>query len=162
MSTSAATAYVEPIFKTIRVHAAPARAFEVFTAGMSRWWMPNHSINPTKAPIAEVVMEPQVGGRWFERGVDGSECDWGRVLIWEPPTRLVLAWKISAQWSFDPALHTEVEVRFAAQAAGMTQVTLEHRQLERYGDAAADLRKGLDGGWGGLLERYATVFAKDC
>lgn len=159
MNNSAATAYVEPIFKTIRVKAAPARAFEVFSAGMSRWWLRDHSINPTKSPIEEVVMEPHAGGRWYERGVDGSECDWGRVLVWEPPTRLVLAWQISAQWAYDPALHTEIELRFTAQAGSETQVTLEHRQLERYGDAATDLRKGLDGGWGGLLERYAAALA---
>jgi uncharacterized protein YndB with AHSA1/START domain len=158
MNNSATTAYVEPILKTISVQTTPARAFEVFTANMSRWWAPTHSINPTKAAIAEVVVEPRVGGRWYERGIDGSECDWGRVLIWEPPARLVLDWQI-AQWKFDPALHTEVEVRFTALASGVTQVTLEHRQLERMGDIAADMRVRLGGGWGGLLERYAAAVA---
>jgi uncharacterized protein YndB with AHSA1/START domain len=161
MTSSATTAYVEPVRKTIRVQAAPARAFEVFTAGMSRWWMPTHSISPTKTPIAEVVIEPRVGGRWYERGTDGSERDWGRVLLWEPPTRLVLAWQIDAQWKFDPTLLTEVEVRFDAQASGTTEVKLEHRRLERLGDAAAGVRGKLasPGGWSGLLERYATAFA---
>jgi uncharacterized protein YndB with AHSA1/START domain len=161
MNTSATTAYVEPVRKTIRVQATPARAFEVFTAGMGRWWMPTHSISPTKTPIAEVVIEPRVGGRWYERGTDGSECDWGRVLLWEPPTRLVLAWQIDAQWKFDPTLLTEVEVRFDAQASGATEVKLEHRQLERLGDAAASVRARFasQGGWSGLLERYATAFA---
>lgn len=158
--SSTATVYVEPVRKTIRVQATPARAFEVFTAGMSRWWMPTHSISPTKAPIAEVVIEPRVGGRWYERGVDGSECDWGRVLLWEPPGRLVLAWQINAQWKYDPTLLTEVEVRFEA-ASGATEVRLEHRRLERLGDAAAAARARFDspGGWSGLLERYATAFA---
>jgi uncharacterized protein YndB with AHSA1/START domain len=157
MNTLATTAYVEPVRKTIQVQATPARAFEVFAAGMSRWWLPTHTINPTKSPIAEVVIEPRSGGRWFERGVDGSECDWGRVLHWEPPTRLVLAWQIDAQWNFDPALRTEVEVRFDAQAEGTTKVSLEHRHLERFGDAAAEMRAAFTspGGWGGLLERYA-------
>jgi uncharacterized protein YndB with AHSA1/START domain len=160
MNGSTTTAYVEPVRKTIRVQATLARAFEIFTAGMSRWWMPTHSISPTKTPIAAVVIEPRVGGRWYERGTDGSECDWGRVLVWEPPTRLVLAWQIDAQWNFDPALLTEVEVRFDAQASGATEVNLEHRQLERYGDAVAGVRAALasPGGWSGLLERYATAF----
>lgn len=161
MNSLATAAYVEPVRKAIRVQATPARAFEVFTAGMSRWWMPTHSISPTKTPIAEVVIEPRVGGRWYERGTDGSECDWGRVLLWDPPTRLVLAWQIDAQWKFDPTLLTEVEVRFDAQASGTTDVTLEHRQLERLGDAAAGVRAKFasPGGWSGLLERYATAFA---
>jgi uncharacterized protein YndB with AHSA1/START domain len=159
MNNSATTAYVEPVTKTIRVQATPARAFEVFTAGMGRWWMPSHSISPTKIPIAEVVIEPRVGGRWYERGIDGSECDWGRVLLWEPATRLVLAWQIGAQWHFDATLLTEVEVRFTAQASGVTEVKLEHRQLERFGDAAAAVRAALasHGGWSSLLERYATA-----
>jgi uncharacterized protein YndB with AHSA1/START domain len=159
MNGTTTTAYVEPVRKTIRVQATPARAFEVFTAGMSRWWMSSHSISPTKTPIAAVVIEPRVGGRWYERGTDGSECDWGRVLAWEPPTRLVLAWQIDAQWRFDPALLTEVEVRFDAQASGATEVNLEHRRLERYGDAVAGVRAALasPGGWGGLLEQYART-----
>jgi uncharacterized protein YndB with AHSA1/START domain len=161
MNSLAAAAYVEPVRKTIRVQATPARAFEVFTAGMSRWWMPTHSISPTKTPIAEVVIEPRAGGRWYERGTDGSECEWGRVLTWEPPTRLVLAWQIDAQWRFDPMLLTEVEVRFDAQPSGTTEVTLEHRRLERLGDAATGVRARLasPGGWSGLLERYARAFA---
>jgi uncharacterized protein YndB with AHSA1/START domain len=140
------------------VQATPARAFEVFTAGMSRWWILTHSISPTKTPIAEVVVEPRVGGRWYERGIDGSECDWGRVLIWEPPARVVFDWQI-AQWEFHPTLHTEVEVRFDALASGMTKVTLEHRQLERMGEGIAEMRVKLNGGWGGLLEHYAAALA---
>ncbi len=103
------------------------------------------------------MIEPRIGGRWYELGTDGNECDWGRVLVWEPPTRLVLAWQIDAEWHFDPAFLTEVELRFDAQASGATEVTLEHRQLERYGDAATGLRVALasPGGWGGLLEQYA-------
>jgi uncharacterized protein YndB with AHSA1/START domain len=157
MNALAAAAYVEPVRKTIDVQATPARAFEVFAAGMTRWWLPTHTINPTKSPIAQIVMEPRSGGRWYERGADGSECDWGRVLVWEPPTRLVLAWQIDAQWTFNPAVQTEVEVRFDAHAEGMTKVTLEHRHLERLGDAAAEMRAAFasPGGWSTLLERFA-------
>lgn len=99
--------------KTVTVQAPQAVAFEVFTARIASWWpMATHHIG--KADCAAVVMEPRAGGRWFERGVDGSECDWGRVLAWEPPSRVLLAWQLSAAWAFDPAIHTEVEVRFAA------------------------------------------------
>jgi uncharacterized protein YndB with AHSA1/START domain len=152
-----APAYVEPVVKSMRVQATPARAFEVFTAAMGRWWLRDYSINPTRSPIAEVVIEPKAGGRWYERGEDGSECDWGRVLHWEPPKRLVLAWQINHRWQFDAALLTEVEVRFEAQGARATEVRLEHRLLDRYGQAAAEMRGIFDSaqGWSGLLERYA-------
>ena len=160
MNAPTAPLYIEPVRKTIRVQAPAARAFEIFTAGMFRWWPATHSINPTKAPIAEIVMEPRSGGRWYERGADGSECDWGRVLLWEPPLRVVLAWQIDAAWKFDPALLTEVEIRFEAQGAGATEVRLEHRKLEALGETAAGTRAIIDSasGWSGLLERYATAF----
>ena len=157
MNSSVASAYVEPVRKTIRVQATPSRAFEVFTARMGRWWLPSHSINPSKSPIDDVVIEPHAGGRWYERGADGSECDWGRVLLWQPPTRLILAWQLDAQWQFNPDLQTEIEVSFTAQPAGVTQITLEHRGLERLGDAAGEVRAAIDSpnGWSGLLERFA-------
>jgi uncharacterized protein YndB with AHSA1/START domain len=160
MSTSVGTlAYVEPVIRSVRVAASPARAFEVFSAGMGRWWIPTHSILASKSPQAAVTIEPWVGGRWYERGEDGSECDWGHVLAWEPPRRLVLAWQLDAQWEFDPALVTEVEVRFDAKPGGGTTVTLEHRCLERFGAAAQTVRAsvGSDEGWPGLLERYRRL-----
>ncbi len=157
MSTPTLAAFIEPIRKTTLVKATPARAFEAFTARMGRWWNPSFSINPTRAPIKDVVMEPRAGGRWYERGADGTECDWGRVLVWEPPARLVVSWQINAQFKFDPALHTEIEVRFDAKGAGLTEVTLEHRLLERLGERAGETRDRLSGGWGGLLERYAAA-----
>ena len=155
-SATPTTAYIEPILKTIRVKASPARAFEVFTSGVTSWWNPQHSINPTKAAIDKVVLEPRVGGRWYERGVDGSECEWGRVLAWEPPSRVVIVWQVNTQWKFDANLHTEVEVHFDAQPSGETLVTLEHRYLERLGENAAAQREMMNGGWGGLLALYAA------
>jgi uncharacterized protein YndB with AHSA1/START domain len=142
-----------PVRKRIRVNAAPTRAFEIFTAGMRRWWRRDYSIN--RSPIKDIVMEPHAGGRWFERGEDGSECQWGKVLAWEPPGRLLLAWQITGEWQFDPSLITEVEVRFTADGAG-TLVELEHR-LEGYGAAAAQMRELFDGSkaWMGLLESFA-------
>ena len=159
MNAPVGAAYIEPVVKTIRVQATPARAFEVFTGRMSRWWPPDYSINPTKTPLAQVVIEPRAGGRWYERGTDGSECEWGRVLVWDPPARLVLAWQITATWQFDPALLTEVEVRFDAQGPGTTEIKLEHRRFENMGETAAGMRAVIDSsnsGWSGLLARYAN------
>jgi uncharacterized protein YndB with AHSA1/START domain len=147
-----------PIRKQLRVKAPPARAFEIFTAGMSRWWLKTHTINPTKSPMTDIVIEPREGGRWFERGEDGSECQWGKVLAWEPPARLLLAWQITSQWQFDPGLVTEVEIRFTPDGSG-TKVELEHRDLERLGDAAEAMRTAFEGGWGRLLEEFAITAA---
>jgi uncharacterized protein YndB with AHSA1/START domain len=145
-----------PVRKSVRVKAPPDRAFEVFTAGMSRWWPATHTINAS--PMKAAIIEPRAGGRLFERGEDGSECQWGRVLAWEPPHRLVLAWQIDAQWKFDETFVTEVEVRFIAED-GATRVELEHRYLERYAEHAAKTHAALDspGGWGGLLDRFAAA-----
>ena len=149
-----------PVRKTLLVKAGQVRAFEVFTTGMGRWWPASHSIG--KSPQKDAVMEPRTGGRWFERGEDGTECDWGRVLVWEPPSRVVLAWQISAEWKFDPGLQTEVEVRFIAEGPKLTRVEFEHRNLERYGDKAEAVRKSIssDGGWPGLLAAYAAAAAE--
>ena len=145
------TITVAPVRKSVSVKATPERAFEIFTAGMSRWWSRQYSIN--KSPIKDIVVEPKAGGRWFERGEDGSECQWGKVLSWEPPSRLLLAWQITPSFSYDPDLVTEVEVRFIAEASG-TRVELEHR-LDGYDTAAKDMFKVFDGGWQGLLESFA-------
>jgi uncharacterized protein YndB with AHSA1/START domain len=153
-----ATIMPAPIRKQLRVKAPPARAFEIFTVGMSRWWLKTHTINPTKSPLTDIVIEPREGGRWFERGEDGSECQWGKVLAWEPPARLLLAWQITAQWQFDRSLVTEVEIRFTPDGSG-TKVELEHRYLERLGDTAEAMRTAFEGGWGRLLEEFATKAA---
>jgi uncharacterized protein YndB with AHSA1/START domain len=147
------TTAIPPVRKRIRVNTAPARAFDIFTAGMRCWWRPDYSIN--QSPIQDIVMEPRAGGRWFERGEDGSECQWGKVLAWEPPGRLLLAWQITAEWRFDPKLVSELEVRFIPEGAG-TLVELEHR-LEGYGAAAAQVREIFDGpeAWLSLLARFA-------
>jgi uncharacterized protein YndB with AHSA1/START domain len=147
-----------PIRKSIHVNVAPARAFEIFTAGMARWWLKTHTINPTKSPIKEIAVEPRTGGRWFERGEDGSECQWGKVLAWEPPTRLLLAWQINGRWQFDPALTTEVDIRFMPDGDG-TRVELEHRKLEALGEQAEAMAQAFTGGWGVLLESFAQQAA---
>jgi uncharacterized protein YndB with AHSA1/START domain len=146
---------VEPVRVEVRVTAPPERAFEAFTAGFATWW-PRDSHHVGEQPPQDVALEPAAGGRWFERAGDGTECDWGRVLAWEPPGRLVLAWQLGADWRYDPDLVTEVEVRFTADGDG-TRVQVEHRRLERFGERAAEMRTVLDsdGGWTGLLRRYA-------
>lgn len=149
------TIVVTPVRKRMRVNTYPASAFEIFTQGMKRWWPARQSIN--QSPIADIFMEPKRGGRWGERGEDGSECQWGEVLAWEPPSRLVLAWKITPQWQFDPELVTEVEVRFSADGTG-TLVELEHR-LDGYGPAAEQMRQVFDAptAWEGTLARFAEA-----
>jgi uncharacterized protein YndB with AHSA1/START domain len=145
-----------PLRKTIVVAASPQRAFQVFTQDMSTWW-PLRSHHIGKADAERVVMEPFAGGRWFERGVDGSECDWGRVRVWDPPRRLVLSWEISSDWKHDASIQTEVEVRFSTEGAS-TRVDLEHRLLHYYGDKEAQMRGIFDSkqGWMGLLEAFAS------
>jgi DNA-binding transcriptional ArsR family regulator len=114
-----------------------ARAFEIFTADMTSWWPPAHHIG--SAPIAEIVVEPHEGGRWFTRHEDGSETSTGVVAVWDPPGRLVLTWQIGADWRYHDDLVTSVEVQFTEEAPGRTRVVLEHRDLEAFGaDAMHD------------------------
>jgi uncharacterized protein YndB with AHSA1/START domain len=143
-----------PVRKSVRVAAPPDRAFEVFTAGIGRWWPKTHHIGASD--LDTLVIEPRAGGRWYERGVDGVECEVGKVLVWEPPARLVLGWQLTPDWKYDPDLITEVEVRFIAEGSA-TRVELEHRNLERLGDRAEALRQQIDSpdGWSGLLQLFA-------
>ena len=148
-----------PVRKTLQVRASQSRAFEVFTTGFGRWWPASHSV--AKSPQKDAIIEPRLGGRLYERGEDGSQCDWGRVLVREPPARLVLSWQLSAQWKYDPDLLTEVEVRFIPEGERLTRVEFEHRGLENYGGEAEAVRKSIGGpgGWPGLLEAYTTAVA---
>lgn len=145
-----------PVRKSITVAAPPARAFEIFTARQDAWWPRSHTIGAS--PTKEVVLERKVGGRWFGRLEDGSEQLWGDVLVWSPPERLVLAWRIGADWIYDSSLLTEVEVTFTEEGSG-TRVDLEHRMLERMGDRAEGARAAFDsdGGWMGLLRLFAEL-----
>lgn len=143
--------------KSIEVNAPQAHAFDVFVAEHGEWW-PLERYHIGNAPAETAVIEPRVGGRWFERASDGTECDWGRVIVWDPPHRIVLTWDIAASWAFDPGLGTEVEIRFIATGPGTTRLELEHRLLERYGDAAEAMRSTFDSesGWSGILRQYAA------
>ena len=117
-----AVAAIPSVRQTLVVEAPREHAFEVFTRGLDTWWIRDHFIGTE--PLQEVVMEPREGGRVFERGIHGAECDWGRVLVWEPPSRLVVSWNIGGDWQFDPdsAHASEYEVRFIEETHARTRV----------------------------------------
>jgi len=144
-----------PVRRSTFVKASPEHAFKVFTEGFDRWWPKTHSVG--SAPQRAALIEPRAGGRWYEVGDDGSETPWGEVMVWEPPTRLVLVWSVDADWKCDPSLHTEVEVRFTPEGDGV-RVDLEHRNLEAFGERAEEVRAKIDNpnGWGGLLTKFAA------
>ena len=148
---------IPPLHGAITVDVPVEWAFHVFTASFGSWWPAQYHIG--RADMADAVLEPHVGGRWYERGVDGSECQWGRVLVWQPPHRLVVTWQIDGEWRFDPdpAHASEVEVRFTADGPDRTGVTLEHRFIERLPGGRA-IRDGIGqgGGWGSILARFAA------
>lgn len=145
-----------PVRRSVMVKAAQLHAFQAFTDGFGRWWPKSHHIG--KVAMTSGVIEPRVGGRWYEIGEDGSQCDWGKVLVWEPPSRLVLAWQLTAQWQFDPGFVTEVEVRFTPEGEA-TRVDLEHRHLERFGADAEKVRASIDSpkGWPDILRHFAEA-----
>ncbi len=151
---------LDVVRRVITVPAAPERAFQVFADRIGSWWPKEYSIG--ESDMADFVVEPRAGGRWYEIGVDGAQCDTGRVLAYEPPHRLVLAWHLTANWQFDPDPEhaSEVEVRFAAVAGG-TEVVLEHRGFQAHGTDAPAVRGTVDspGGWDFCLAAYARAFA---
>ncbi|HEX9728436.1 MAG TPA: SRPBCC domain-containing protein [Gemmatimonadales bacterium] len=148
-----ATAQLPPVVKRITVPMVPRAAFERFTAGIATWWpMDTHSVAGEQT--AAVIIEPKVGGRFYERARDGSESDWGEITVWEPPGRLVTTWHPGR----GPESAQEVEITFAPQETG-TLVELTHRHWEAMGEDAADVRGRYDGGWQhvlALFEQAAT------
>src|SRR5215472_1207367 len=156
------TANFDPnsVRKVVDVGAPRDVAWQVFTEQMGSWW-PLAMYKIGQANAIDAVMEPRVGGRWYERGEDGSTCDWGRVLAWEPHSRLVLSWDVTADWQYDPGLQTEIEVRFIAEGAARTRVEFEHRRLDRYGARRDEMRTIFDktGDWGQLLAAFAQTAA---
>lgn len=148
---------VPAINGTITVGVPIEKAFRVFTESFDRWWPREYHIG--QAEMAACIVEPREGGRWYERGVDGSECDWGRVLAWEPPNRLLVTWQINGEWQFDPEHASEVEVRFTANGPGQTTVEIEHRFLDRLvgGEAIRGAIVEGGGGWTSILERFANA-----
>jgi uncharacterized protein YndB with AHSA1/START domain len=144
---------------TIEVDVGVDRAFEVFTRQFDKIKPREHNL--LGEPIAETVLEPRAGGRLYDRGVGGATCEWGRVLEFEPPRRVLLAWDISPRWQIerDPARASEVEITFTAIDVARTRVQLEHRHLDRHGEGWEDSRRALEGGegWPRYLDRYAAL-----
>ena len=151
-----------PIRRSLRVRASQEKAFDTFVGGMGGWWMKSHSL--LKSPQTDVVIEPRTGGKWYEIGEDGSEQLWGKVLGWERPGRILLAWQLNGEWTYDEDFETIVEVRFTPDG-DHTIVDFEHRDLERFGDKAeavrGDYETGMEGGWGQLLAFYQQAAETD-
>jgi uncharacterized protein YndB with AHSA1/START domain len=143
----------------IVVEAQIERAFRVFTEDFDRIKPREH--NMLGVDIAETVFEPREGGRIYDRGVDGSECQWARVLAYEPPNRVAFSWDISPQWQIETDLEktSEVEVRFVSETPERTRVELEHRNLDRHGGGWEGEREavGSEGGWPLYLQRFAEL-----
>jgi DNA-binding transcriptional ArsR family regulator/uncharacterized protein YndB with AHSA1/START domain len=158
MSTQAATTFVRA---SIVVEAPIDRAFQVFTSDFGSFKPPEH--NMLQVQIAETVVEPRVGGYLYDRGIDGSECRWARVLAYEPPHRLLFSWDISPYWQIeaDLAKTSEWEVRFIAETPERTRVEIEHRNLDRHGEGWEGVSEGVAGneGWPLYLQRYAKLLA---
>jgi len=150
------TVTIAPVRKSVVVNADPALAFEVFTSRIDMWWPKSHGIGRT--PVTESIIEPAVGGRWYARCEDGTEVTNGHVIVWEPAKRVVFSWEITAQWKPASTALSEVEVRFVAEGPERTRVEVEHRHFERMGPTDGEkMRKGVDGGWPGLLALYAKA-----
>jgi uncharacterized protein YndB with AHSA1/START domain len=150
---------IAPVRKSIRVKASQARAFEVFTAGLGRWWPLDHGIGP--APRKAAVMEARLGGHWYEVAENGTRTDVGTIIVWEPPRRFVMSWDINSEWKPDTTVSSEVEVRFVADGADATRLELEHRKFEVMGAKGGEkMRKDVDGGWPSLLEHFKAEAEK--
>jgi uncharacterized protein YndB with AHSA1/START domain len=146
--------------RQVVVEAPADEAFRAFTERFGAFKPPEHNL--LAAPIAETVFEPRVGGHIYDRGIDGSECRWARVLVYEPPQRVVFSWDIGPTWQVEEALEntSEVEVQFIAESPQRTRVELEHRNLDRHGPGWESVADGVghDGGWQLYLARYAALF----
>jgi len=143
----------------IVVNAPIERAFSVFTEGFGSFKPAEHNL--LSVDIAETVFEPRAGGRLYDRGIDGSECNWARVLAYEPPNRVVISWDIDPRWQIETDLEktSEVEIRFTAETPERTRVELDHRNLDRHLEGWEAVREGVDseGGWPLYLQRFAEL-----
>jgi hypothetical protein len=143
--------------KTLHVTVPIEKAFQVFAQRMGTWWPARHHIGGTA--FQEVIVDPRAGGRWFERDAKGAECEWGSVIAWKPPKKLVLAWHLQPDFKYspDPAHTSEVVVEFIADGQESTRVEFEHRHIERHGEGWEKMRTSVDSGWGQVLAGYVAA-----
>ena len=148
--------------RTLSLEVPVEKAFQVFTEKMGSWWPATHHVGGT--PFKEIVMEKRVGGRWYEVNIDGVEGDWGHVLAWEPPKRVVLSWHLQPDWSFnaDLARSSEVALDFISEGLAATRVEFMHSHIERHGEGHDKMREAVDspGGWTRVLEAYVNESKK--
>jgi Activator of Hsp90 ATPase homolog 1-like protein len=154
------TARTEAVVKrTMHLNVPIEFAFRILTQEMGTWWPATHHIG--KTPFKEIVIEPRVGGRWFERNTSGAECEWGKVLVWEPPKQVVVSWHLQPNWQADPdmARASEVSFEFFAESPEVTRLEFEHRHLERHGEGWEKMRADVDspGGWTTVLAGFEQV-----
>lgn len=148
---------IAPVTCTVEVKASPARAFELFAGHIGSWWPRGRT--PGAKPHADVVIEPRAGARWFERDADGQETQWGKVLSWQPPHRLLLGWQLNHKFQFDPGVLMEVDIHFEPLAAGGTRISLEHRGIEQLGVEAEVYAGKVGSGWPERLRDVAQYVA---
>jgi uncharacterized protein YndB with AHSA1/START domain len=146
-----------PVKRTLRVAVPIDRAFRVLTEKMHTWWPATHHIS--KKGFTEIVVEPYAGGRWFERADDGEECEWGKVLVWEPPKRIVFSWNLQSDWRYSPdmARASEVSFEFVSEGSESTRVEFAHSHIERHGEGWEKIHKGVDAGWIEVLAPYESL-----
>jgi hypothetical protein len=156
-----ASLQIAPVRKSLVVRATAQKAFDVFTAGIDRWWPKSHGVG--EGPVLESIIEPFVGGRWYSRHAGGTEAVVGHVLVWEPARRFVCSWEISADWKSDAraVFASEVEVRFVPEGPDTTRVELEHRNFERMPAPGGEkMRNDVDGGWPKILDLFAGEISR--
>ena len=153
------TEAVAPVRQSVKVPLDQAQAFELYVDRFDSWWPHEHHIGEVEPE--RVIIEPKTGGRVYEIGVDGTECDWGYVKSYDPPSGFVAAWQLNAEWQYDAdrSKASEYEVTFEPQDDGSTLVTLEHRCFENHGEGGASIAAavGTGNGWPGLLQMYAET-----
>jgi len=152
----------ETTFRTeVTVGVPVERAFDVFTSGFDTWWPRSHHIGG--ADMQEAIIEPRTGGRWFEKDVDGSECNWGEVLAWDPPRHVALSWHLNPEWQYDPdpARASRIDVHFTSLGPASTRVELMHSAIDHHGPNWQQVRDGVssEGGWPSLLQLFADILA---
>jgi uncharacterized protein YndB with AHSA1/START domain len=160
MMTSEVTSSDSSVKKSVTVKCSREHAFDIFTNRFDLWWPKMHKIG--NADFKTAVAENKAGGRWYEVGVDGSTCEWGKVLAYEPPGRVVLAWHTQPNWQHDPDPNhaSRVEVTFTDLGNGQTRVDLVHADLDKHGAGWEEMAKQLASGWPGIVESFAQAAEK--